>query len=225
MLKHSGIDYTQKKVVHLKGYGLRINFDDPITKELCCSCLDFIEKELEPDVVVIDGDWYYSTSFTHLALLLRKRMPLLKIAVFSKEKNLQKFMDSWKPTGVPNDFFIVELLANDLNWTQVGTVAFQTTKSSVAVCFGGGVVVRKEYEASFQRAVDGTDLIPVQFHWFPVERLSEDGSATESCTLADVKKNKVFLVKHPLRVSASSKSEVALWLLVFGLSFYCSHSV
>jgi hypothetical protein len=92
--------------------------------------------------------------------------------------------------------FFLEKLDNNLNWEELGSIALARTKANTVVCFGGGDVVRREFEASTQRASLGADTNVLTFHWFPVKRKSADGTTTESCSLSQVPSVST-LICHP----------------------------
>jgi sugar/nucleoside kinase (ribokinase family) len=155
--------------------------------------------------LVWDGDSFALSSFTHLILLIRSKLPEVQLVSFLKEEDSARFFESWDPV-VPRGTIRVELQPNSLDWTELGSTALLSTGATTVVCFGGGIVVGEEYKAACKRfeAAQGDEIT---FHWWPVERADKSGSCVlEKCALAALQGSST-LVRHGIEESRSASSD------------------
>ena len=115
----------------------------------------------------------------------------LELVAYLRECDTVRFEASWDAAPPPSadvtarwsDFIRVELQPAELDWTQLGVVAIRDTGATNVVCFGGGPIVRTEYEAN---AAGAPDFERAVFHWWPVERPTKDGKGVEACALIEL---------------------------------------
>jgi len=173
------------KIIHYKGFGRLVDFDDEATTKFAGVAVEYIAS-LRPDTIVWDGDSYASDSFTHLIPeLLQRTGARLVMFLKNAEKARSRVERTWLPVGLDLECF---LCATDISHDKLGEKALQSTQSREIVCFGGGPVV----EAEFKLAPE--DII---FHLVPAQRRSKDGSGTERCALEGLTAPNLKLVTSP----------------------------
>ena len=86
--------------LHLKGFGLRINFSDEATAAARDDCVKFIVDTLKPQRLVWDGDSFATTSFTALVPLIKRQLPSVALVAYLKSEDRGRFDESWDPTGL-----------------------------------------------------------------------------------------------------------------------------
>ena len=179
---------ANNKPVHFKGFGRSLDFSNPTTRRYADALVDHV-VEGDFTTLVWDGDSYSRGSFTNLIPriveeVLARRGRDLTLVSFLRDCDEARFQRDWASAPpLPGASWLerirVELQPAALDWTQLGVVAIRATGAQHVVAFGGGPIVRLEYdanaaEASHDRAV---------WHWWPVERPSKDGTGVEQCSL------------------------------------------
>jgi len=172
------------RVVHIKGFGLRIAFEDEETASWG-DCAVSAVSELKPDTLVWDGDSFHADSFTALVpRIWRSCAPRLVMFLRDKEKDRKRVQESW-----PSVPFIGEanedssqnidcfLLQADIKFDRLGQLALQATQAKDVIAVGGGPVVWNEFAAG------STD---VTYGLVPLKRRTADGEGWESCALENL---------------------------------------
>lgn len=157
--------------VHLKGFAGRIDFEDPMTYTHMRQLVRLIWHCKE---VVFDGDNFQPGSYVEI---FRHLPATTRLIAYKKESGISHFRKSyWAPRAQGISEPEVRAAPNDLSWDELGEYALKDTGATVAVCFGGGGTVLKEFERMGDR---------VTFVYFPVTRKGKDGN-TEQCALVGV---------------------------------------
>lgn len=157
--------------IHLKGFAQRIDFSDPTTEKQLRQLVQLISHCKE---VVFDGDKFQLGSYVEI---FRHLPATTRLIAYKKASGISYFQKSY---GDPHAQGITEpevrSAPDDLSWDELGEYALKDTGATVAVCFGGGETVRKEFERMGDR---------VTFVYFPVTRKDKDGGV-EECALVDI---------------------------------------
>jgi len=173
------------KVIHYKGFGRFVDFEDEETAKLAAAVVDYIAG-LRPDTIVWDGDSYAPDSFTFLIPQLLQRTgarPVMFLKDAEKPRN--RIEKAWLPIGLDSECF---LCAKDIPHDKLGEKALQSTQSTVVVCFGGGPVVEAEFKLAPESII---------FHVVPVQRRLPDGPGTQRSALEGLNAPNLKLVTPP----------------------------
>lgn len=148
-------------VVHFKGYGAGIDFENKATQDHKKVFLDLCKETFSNGgTLVWDGDKYKMESFTELIPDISNLCKNVDFLAFRKEDKVESFVESWNPVS---DMQIqVYPLKNIQNYEGLGKVAADMTGTKSIMCFGGGPTVGKEYK------MYGPDI---QWDLIPVTRL------------------------------------------------------
>lgn len=167
------------RIVHYKGFAARINFDDEDTQEQKRSAIEFFIKA-KPDTVAFDGDNFMADSFTALLHdIYNATHPQLVMFCLDTPGEKERVMASWGPIGLP--FVCFPFSAADgaqLHWDQLGIEALRLTQGKTVFCFGGGDVIKREFQAA------SDDVTFVVANAYRDGRNPEDGR--DRCSLIDV---------------------------------------
>lgn len=161
------------KIVHLKGFGSRIDFKDSATAAMLDSAVEFFIG-LGADTLVWDGDSYTEDSFTYLIPFIYRRIEL-KLVMFlrDKPKDRKRVNKTWLPVGLP---FFCYLCPADIKFDALGAIALTASGSKEVVSFGGGAVLKAEFERASK---------DIMFYVVPVIRRAQDGTLSEKSTLVE----------------------------------------
>jgi len=133
------------RTIHFKGFAARVNFEEEDTLTETKNTIDFF-KNATPDTVVWDGDNLEPDSFTALIPeIYHSARPRLVMFLRDTPEERQRVKSSWKETLLPITCF---LLSADLTFEQLGAEALKATQSKIVFCFGGGLVLQKEWQAA-----------------------------------------------------------------------------
>ena len=145
-------------IIHFKGFGTNINFNNDKIKNLELKCIDLLYNLLSINggSLIWDGDSFKNDSFTFIIPKLFNKCKninkQLLFLAFIKEKDIKRFTKSWnnklKFNQKCNDKikFKLKPLSKIDNFIDLGVEALNITKSKIIICFGGGYVVNHEYQ-------------------------------------------------------------------------------
>ncbi len=157
--------------IHLKGFAGRIDFTDRTTQKQLRQLVRLIWHCKE---VVFDGDDFQPGSYVEI---LRHLPATTRLIAYKKASEINQFRKSyWGRQAQGISELEVRAAPDDLSWDALGEYALRDTGATVAVCFGGGETVRREFERMGDR---------VTFVYFPVTRPSKDGGV-EECALVGI---------------------------------------
>mmetsp|Transcript_114824 Transcript_114824/g.214932 ORF Transcript_114824/g.214932 Transcript_114824/m.214932 type:complete len:255 (-) Transcript_114824:261-1025(-) len=161
------------QVVHIKGFGSKIDFSDAETAALADRFVEFVASELKPDTLVWDGDSFGDDSFTTLVVRLRRRTNAeLVMFLRNADKDKDRVNGSWPALCLPTTCF---LCASDIKFDELGAIALAKTQSKSVASFGGGVVVKEEFERASKE---------IMFHLAPAKRRAADGTISDPSALS-----------------------------------------
>jgi hypothetical protein len=162
---------SKQKRIHLKGFAGRIDYGDPVTQAHLRALVRLIWHCEE---VVFDGDNFQLGSYVEIFRCLPSAT---RLVAYKKKSGVAAFRASYSaPQASTVETPEVREAPDDLSWDELGEYALKDTGATVAVCFGGGETVRKEFERMGDR---------VTFVYFPVTRKTKDGMV-EQCVLVGV---------------------------------------
>lgn len=180
---HEAAEYNREAhghVVHLKGFGQRIPYDDPKVAQLADIAVDkFVD--LKPDTLVWDGDSFHHDSFTALIPRIyshRRCEPKPKLVMFLKKEDQERVNDSWLNVDFLNGSVTIEcyLFASGISFRQLGILAIRKTQSKAVVSVGGGQVVSDEFDRTSAGVI---------YYYIPVQRRMSIGTDWESSALEE----------------------------------------
>jgi len=152
--------------VHLKGFAGNIDFKNPNTVACLRRLVGLLWSCKE---VVFDGDNFKPGSYVEI---LQSLPTSIKLVAYKKQSDVPAFRGSYTSTGLDIE---VREAPNDLSWDELGEYALRDTGATLALCFGCGGTVKKEFERMGST---------VQFMYFPVTRQTK--GKTEQCSLIGV---------------------------------------
>jgi hypothetical protein len=143
--------------VHLKGFALRINFDDAATAIAAENIVKFLHAMHPVGVdstlkIVFDGDSFSAESFTALIPRIWTLMEdghFLELVAHVRRSERDRFAASWQPFLPENVPITVHLQPDSVTYTELGIVALRHTlvdqsgqRPIIVAVLGGGLVVK-----------------------------------------------------------------------------------
>eukprot|EP01083_Nonionella_stella_P303900 1053734_1 len=192
-------------IIHLKGFGGGIDYTNPTIQKLQTHCIETLYSLLQNGgTLIMDGDSYRDSSFAFLIPIVLTRIfesnkingsrnPLLLLA-FVQQRQTKRFTDAWfnviqmDANCRPNQFkFLLQPLSDVYNFVDLGVAGMNISQSKLMICFGGGIVLKQEYETISKQYT--TDHAIPMFYVYDVNRFN---ARTQQFDMPSLKAKVVF---------------------------------
>mmetsp|Transcript_10047 Transcript_10047/g.25596 ORF Transcript_10047/g.25596 Transcript_10047/m.25596 type:complete len:232 (-) Transcript_10047:178-873(-) len=132
------------RIIHYKGFALRMDFENLHTRLLTQSCMDHMGRS-GCTVLAWDGDSYSEESFTWLIPQIAQATGV-KLVAFLLDIHKERFQRSWGHMGLDVTIYLVPSTAGKSDYTYLGLTAIRTTGANCVLSLGGGQVVMEEFQ-------------------------------------------------------------------------------
>ena len=142
--EHSSTEARAKCTLYLKGMMTRLAYETDATTVATKSITDEVRR-LSPACLVWKSDPYDEESYTRLIPRLYQAMRTdLELVAFVSDKDVQRFVRSWKPHHLPITVYTCD---DALDSHHLGTLALHATGAMTVFCFGSDDGVEKEFSS------------------------------------------------------------------------------